>query len=285
MAKAEMTKDLPGPPELVTANLQMAGPDWELRAKMSVPAGPIQLDELLPLIQGFADAVVGSAIKEVEAEGEKISCKKGCGACCRQLVPIAEAEARRLHALVEHLPEPQQRKIRARFADARRRLEGSGLLEKLQHSDGWSEGEGRAIGLEYFGQGIPCPFLEEESCSIYADRPVACREYLVTSPAENCARPTAETVACVKLPFKVWTAIARFDKVPSSSRFIRWVPLILALMWAEAHPDEPPPRPGPNMLGEFFDHVTGKRQSRTGAARSPFDEAPVAASPLEEARR
>ena len=285
MAKAEMTGDLPGPPELVTANLQMAGPDWELQAKMSVPAGPTHLGDLLPLIQGFADAVVGSAIKEVEARGEKISCKKGCGACCRQLVPIAEVEARRLHALVEHLPEPQRRKIRARFAEARLRLEGGGLLDKLQHPDGWSEGEGRAIGLEYFGQGIPCPFLEEESCSIYADRPVACREYLVTSPPENCARPSAKTVACVKLPFKVWTAIARFDKVPLSSRFIRWVPLILALTWAEDHLDELPPRLGPNMLGEFLDHVAGKGQSQTGAVRSPFDEAPVAASPLEEARR
>ena len=40
----------------------------------------------------------------------------------------------------------------------------------------------RILGREYFQLGIPCPFLEEESCSIYHDRPITCREYLVTSP-------------------------------------------------------------------------------------------------------
>ncbi len=41
----------------------------------------------------------------------------------------------------------------------------------------------------YFHLGIACPFLEDESCSIHADRPISCREYLVTSPAVNCADP------------------------------------------------------------------------------------------------
>ncbi len=284
MLKTELAEDAPRPPEMVAANLQMAGPDWELRTAMSVPAGPTRLGELLPLVHSFADAVVDSVAKEVEARGEKISRKKGCGACCRQLVPIAEAEARRLHALVERLPEPRRKDVRARFAGARYRLEAAGLLEGLHHADQWSDGEGRSFGLAYFRQGIPCPFLEEESCSIHADRPIACREYLVTSPAEDCARPTAETVACVKLPFKVWTAIAHFDQVPPSARFIRWVPLILALEWAEAHPGEPAPRPGPDLLREFFDHLTGKRRPQTGSARVPFDEASVAASPHEETR-
>jgi Fe-S-cluster containining protein len=284
MATVEPAKHSPGAPESVTASLHMTGPDWELRARMSVPAGSTRLGELLPLIQSLADGVVASAVKEVEARGEKISCKDGCGACCRQLVPVAEAEARRLLALVERLPEPRRMKVRARFAEARCRLEDASLLQRLQHSDRWSDGEGRSIGLAYFCLGIPCPFLEGERCSIHADRPVACREYLVTSPAENCVRPTGETVVCVKLPLKVWTAIARFDEVPPTSHFIRWVPLILAPAWAEAHPDESPSRPGPDMLREFFDHLTGKRQSRTEPARSPFDQVPAAALLPEEAK-
>lgn len=278
-----MAKDSLGCPGSVTAQVRLAGPDWELRTTMTVPAGPMRLGELLPLAHSFADAVVDSAVKEVEAHGEKISCKAGCGACCRQLVPIAEAEARRLGALVESLPEPRQETVRARFAAARDRLEKAGLLERLRHPDGWSDGEGRSIGQAYFREGIPCPFLEEESCSIYGDRPIGCREYLVTSPADNCARPTAETVARVKLPLKVWTAIARFDEVPPRSHFIRWVPLILAPAWAEAHPDEPASRPGPEMLREFFDHLTGKRHPQRGSESSPFDPTLVAASPDGEA--
>src|SRR5262249_44693347 len=138
-----------------------------------------------------------------------ISCKAGCGACCRQLVPISEVEARNIGELVNSLPEPRRSQICARFAEARHRLEKAGLLEKLLHPENWPKDERQATGTWYFEQGIACPFLEKESCSIYADRPIACREYLVTSPAEHCAHPSAETVRCVKMPLKFGTALAR----------------------------------------------------------------------------
>lgn len=272
-----MTAGAQVPPESVTASVELAGPEWQLRAKFTVPTGPTRLIQMLPLVQAFTDAVVDSAIKGVEAQGQRVSCTAGCGACCRQLVPISEVEARHVRDLIDGLPEPRRTEIRARFAEARRRLEEAGLLEKLLSRDRWTDGEGGSFGLRYFQQGIPCPFLEAESCSIYADRPVACREYLVTSPAENCARPTAETVECVKLPLKMWTAVARFDEAPPPARFIRWVPLILALEWAEEHAEEPPLRPGPDLLRELFEYLTGRQKARTERAQSPFDEVPAPA--------
>ena len=48
--------------------------------------------------------------------------------------------------------------------------------------------------------GVPCPFLEDESCSIHPERPLVCREYLVTSPAALCAGPTQEGVTPVAVP-------------------------------------------------------------------------------------
>jgi hypothetical protein len=63
----------------------------------------------------------------------------------------------------------------------------------------------------------------------------------------------------VKMPMKVWTALARFDPVPAAARPIRWVPLILAPDWADAHPDEPPARPGPEVLRQFFEYITKNR--------------------------
>src|SRR5262249_50959750 len=148
--------------------------------------------------------------------------------------------ARDIRRIVAELPEPRRSEVTARFAAARQRLAESGMLERLERRDEWAEGASREVGLEYFRLGIACPFLEEESCSIHPERPVACREYLVTSPAEECARPSPEGVRMVKMPMKVWTALARFDPVPAGARMIRWVPLILALDWADAHPDEPP---------------------------------------------
>jgi Fe-S-cluster containining protein len=253
----------PVPLPMVTADMELAGPGWTLKTKMTVPAGLTRLIELLPLANSLANAVVDVAVNAVKERGEAISCKKGCGACCRQLVPISEAEARRVRDVVNEMPEPRRTQVRARFAEARRRFAEAGLLAKLEQREGWKKEDFQAVGLEYFLQKVACPFLEEESCSIYMDRPVTCREYLVTSPAEHCAKPTLETIRCVQLPLKVQHALTRFDPVPATARYVRWVPLALAPDWADAHPDASIPRPGPELLRELFDLLADRERAKT----------------------
>jgi Fe-S-cluster containining protein len=170
-------------------------------------------------------------------------------------VPISEIEARQLRDLVADLPEPRRSQVLARFHEARARLEHAGLLERLEHPERFADEQLRSLGLEYFRLAIACPFLEDESCSIHPDRPLACREYLVTSPAEHCAHPEENKVRGVPLPLEVSRAVCRMDVSPQA-RFARWTPLILALAWAEEHPDEPPLRPGPELVGEFWRHLT-----------------------------
>jgi len=257
------------PAETTTAHIALSGPDWRFRTKVTVPTGPTQVNDVLPLAQSLADALVGSAVNTIEKQGQRISCTKGCGACCRQLVPIAPVEARRINDVINAMPEPRQSEIRTRFATARQRLAQTELLTELKARTHWTDGQGRAVGMKYFRQNIPCPFLEDGACSIYPDRPIACREYLVTSPAENCAQPTPETIRTVKFPLRVWLGLARCEQGALPEPFVSWVPLILAPEWAEAHPEQPPSRPGPTLVKQFFDHLknTANTFSRPGAAR------------------
>jgi Fe-S-cluster containining protein len=249
-----------------TVEVALTAADWELRARVTVPAGPARQRDLLPLARSLADAVVGKAVRAAEEAGSPVSCRAGCGACCRQLVAISEVEARRLRAVVEDLPEPRRSEVRARFADARRRLDEAGLLDRLRSAGRWTPEEYTALTAAYFAQGVACPFLEDESCSIYAERPVTCREYLVTSPAENCARPTADTVNRLRIPLRVFNALARWEVPPSDHFLERWVPLVLAPEWAEADPDDPPPRPGPELLREL---LAGLRDQRAAPDEAP----------------
>jgi hypothetical protein len=170
-------------------------------------------------------------------------------------VPISEIEAHHLAALVDAMPEPRRTEIRERFAEGLRRLAEAGLLDRLRAPDRSPDDTVRKVGLEYFHRGIPCPFLEDESCSIYPDRPLACREYLVTSPAEHCRNPTADTVQLLGIPAKVSTAVICLSPPRPGSTLIPYVPLILALEWTAAHPDDLPHRPGPAILKSVFDHL------------------------------
>jgi Fe-S-cluster containining protein len=252
-----MTTTLESPTDFFNATTELVIAGRKIRLEMRVPAGSVHLAELLPLFRYLTDSFVDFSIENARAEGLAVSCKKGCGACCRQLVPIAQIEAHRLRDLVEDMPEPRRSTIRTHFEKARLRLEKSNLLEKLRDPGSLRDGEARPFGMDYFHQSIPCPFLEDGSCSIYVERPLACREYLVVTPAERCAEPTAGSVHCVKLVVNV----ARMVRVLNAERSVHaapWVPLILALEWADAHPDEVPPQPGPEWVREVFSRLAGR---------------------------
>jgi Fe-S-cluster containining protein len=243
---------------LVTANVKLASSDWEMAFQVNVAEGSISVKELLPMAQNLSEHIVNATVREIEARGGRISCCKGCGACCRQLVPISEAEARRIAELVESQPEARRSQVKARFEDAAKRLAEAGLLEKLRQPERWYREGYRAFGLEYFRQAIPCPFLEDEACSIYPDRPITCREFLVTTPAIYCQNPAHEPIRSVKLPMNVGPALAKIGAPEGGSCEPRWVPLVLALEWNEANTESSPNRSGPDLLRELIQHLAGK---------------------------
>jgi hypothetical protein len=131
------------------------------------------------------------------------------------------------------------------------------MLEKLGDPRRIEPSTSTALGLEYFALGIACPFLENESCSIYEDRPLICREYLVTSDPEHCSRPTAQTVKCVKMPRKASAALAAVEDAVDPPG-PPWVPLVLALEWAKSNPPASRPQPGPALLRLLLEKLTGK---------------------------
>jgi len=210
-----------------------------------VPQGPTTVEALLPVFQGLANEVARRAASKVIADGGTISCRAGCGACCRQAVPVSEAEAHMIAALVEAMPEPRRSQVRARFETAERRLEETALGSRLVDlADGKTVIE---VGTRYFDLAVPCPFLEAESCSIYPDRPLRCREYFVTSPAAACAAMAPGAVHRVPLagaPSKALYA-AGIQNTPEG-----WVLLTQALSFAEHFPEPSPARPAPAWIGE-----------------------------------
>jgi Fe-S-cluster containining protein len=238
-----------------TADIVISG--RALRLEMSVPTGMTRPISLLPLFQSMADSFVGLALRDAESAGTKVSCQKGCGVCCRQLVPISEVEARQLRDLVNNMPEPRRSEIRARFDEKRQRLQKVGLLEKMLEPERLRPEERTSFALDYFFQEIVCPFLEEGSCSIYPDRPIPCREYLVVSPAENCTKPSPDGVKCLKIPAEVSRAVRCFNSEQNPGR---WVPLVLAIEWANVHPDESPLRPGTELVHELLRLLVGKER-------------------------
>ncbi|MGE5151367.1 MAG: YkgJ family cysteine cluster protein [Rhodospirillaceae bacterium] len=194
---------------------------------------------VLPALQGLVNATVAAAER-----GRAISCRKGCGACCRQLVPISRTEGEALLALVEALPEARRTAVRARFAAAEAAITAAELADRGTRSD-------REMSVAYFALGVACPFLEDESCSIHPDRPLVCREYLVTSPAELCAGPVQEGVTPVPVP-KLSLAARRLQDESET-----WFPLALLMAWSRTPRTPAKRRPGTEWVQRFLRGLAG----------------------------
>jgi Fe-S-cluster containining protein len=223
-------------------------------ARIQVPAEPIRPVDLLPVLHELDDALIGAAV-----EGKHISCRAGCGACCRQMVPISETEARYLSDLIASMPEERKERVTRRFAQAMELLASSGLLDRLLVAAASDAEERHRLGLEYFRLGLPCPFLEDESCSIHPHRPASCREYLVTSPAENCSTPRAGDIAMVDLPAQVSRVLYRFGDGRGEEP-ARWMPLPLLLDWVAEHREDTQPEiPGTELFANFMNKLVKKK--------------------------
>src|SRR6478752_1252411 len=128
-----------------TATLRLTVGELKIAHPITVPSAAVPATEIVPALQGLVNAVVAAA----EA-GQAISCRKGCGACCRQLVPISRTEGERLLWLVEAMPTERRAALTTRFAAAEAAIDRAGLKERGERSD-------RELSLAYFALGIPCP--------------------------------------------------------------------------------------------------------------------------------
>jgi len=217
-----------------TATLRLTVGDLRIVHPISVPNGPIEAADAVPALQGLVNAVVAAA----EA-GKTVSCRKGCGACCRQLVPVSSSEGERLLRVVDSMPAGRRDALKARFAAAEAAITGAGLEQRQGRSD-------RELSVAYFALGIPCPFLEDESCSIHQERPLICREYLVSSPPELCAGPIQEGVT--PLPVPGFSLAARGLQEEADD----WFPLALLMAWRRTRPRRATRRTGPEWVERFL---------------------------------
>ena len=208
-------------------SLRVGGEVLQFRGTM--PPGSCRAGDLLPLFWSIGQAILDAVLRQ-PGHDQKVSCGPACGACCRQAVPVSETEAGYLRdVVIPSLDEPQRNRVLTRIREASERLRTAGLEETLREMPEESDPARRqAIGVRYFLAGIPCPFLEDESCSIHPQRPMACREYLVTSPARHCSTPSDGNVRPVEIPVKASHALIRLDK--DSRNGPGWTPMLQALL-------------------------------------------------------
>ena len=252
--------DSPPPAPVRTVLVQLTVGGRKLGVQVDVPTGPVAPAAMLPLYRGVAEQITALAVRAAEEAGERVSCRAGCAACCRQVVAVSTLEARELVKRVQRLPEPLRTRVRDRFAAAARRLaaEAPHLISRMLNPQDFATDAPQAadelveFGREYLRLRIDCPFLEDERCTIYEHRPVACRQYVVVSAPEHCATLSPGVRALLPAGGAAQAWMPAWERSPATGRPVQFVALVLAPDFVAAHPDEPPPRPGVELVNEFL---------------------------------
>jgi Putative zinc- or iron-chelating domain len=210
----------------------------QITTAVDVPTGFVPITSIVPLMRRVGEEAQALEVTRLAEQGRVPSCQKGCAACCRMLVPLSAPEAFTVRDWVRSRPAEQRDRIIARFAETKVRLLSHGLWQRLwelcEVSDHSSDEALDDVNRRYYALRIACPFLEEEICTIYDERPAACRELLVTSPADRCEDLIANPVDAIPIPMRISTVLGLLwqDLTSTSTRLI---PFPLALDWAENH--------------------------------------------------
>jgi Fe-S-cluster containining protein len=234
-------------------------PAGRLTTAVEVPTGFVPVTAIVPLMRRLGEEAQALEERRIAESGKTISCRKGCAACCRMMIPLSPPEAFALRDHVQLLPSERQQRIAERMALAKADLTSQGLWPQLveigETAHPPDDDALEPVNRAYYALRLPCPFLEDEVCSIYEHRPAACRELLVTSPAEWCQDLVTHPVQPLPVPVRMGPALGVLWGALTGSQ-ARLIPLPVALEWAERHQHENQPRwQGTQLLDQALDTV------------------------------
>lgn len=243
----------------LTANFDLKIGDEVVSCRATVPDSKITAVDLIPIYQILTNQIVSHSIEQSVKAGKSISCKAGCGSCCAQPVPVTELEALNLAKVVKNMPEHRQKQIRQRFADSQAAIADAGLEDSLKEIANLDKESRKALGVKYFSLRLDCPFLEEQSCSIYPDRPLECREFVVTSDPKYCAQLNAKEIKHIDSKLRLTPALRKQSQACFGEKSAGWMLMVYCLDWAKSNNTRLRKKPAKLWLQEFISLATNRK--------------------------
>jgi len=196
---------------------------------------PLKLSDLVPMARALCTKVVNAAAEISTDRGRRITCSKGCTYGWRYLAPLSPAEAFRIRDEILVMPVNRRRHyLRSMMIRARYILNHRQRLQEPEEASGLTSQQNslRNISEWYSSLKLECPFLSDQQCSIHPLRPLACREYLVSSPASLCHFTSPAMPQVIQLPISV-AEVLMMTSCRLEGREQEAVMLPFTILWAE----------------------------------------------------
>jgi Fe-S-cluster containining protein len=200
--------------------------DRILRFSISLVSRPVPLSELVPMACQLSQAIVDATSRRIEESDSRIACRKGCDACCSYLVPISPAEAYHIRDEIFKLSQLEQKTLFRSCQHTTRQLIDHRIPDALFSPTQEHEERLEILSDWYRELNLPCPFLVNHACCIYDFRPLACREYLVTSHPSKCRSESTERSARIPMPLRIAEVLAETCRILEDGESSILLPLL-----------------------------------------------------------
>lgn len=193
-----------GPMEVIDWTLEILGSSMQFSIRVN--DAPARLSDMVPLARAIADRITAAVIDDRAAAGRPVGCRKGCAACCSYLVALSLPEVYSLPLIIDSMPPGDRLPVLQACIQAARKILNPAVLEQYQLSRCTDMTQ---INQWYAGLHLKCPFLSGGSCSIYEQRPLACREHLAVSPPAWCDSRQNQSPQIADIPVSLLEALGQ----------------------------------------------------------------------------
>jgi Fe-S-cluster containining protein len=195
--------------EIISLDLDLFGESTQFR--IGVEDKQAKLADIVPMARLLSTRIIQSVQNILAGNGIAVPCGKGCAVCCHYLTLLSVPEAFRMMEEIMLMPQEQINDIKQYClkiaGQYQKQLSKYGAFNVSLNTNIVNEPQLMEIAEWYFKKKLPCPFLHNNLCTIYGQRPVACREYLVAGSVLRCQANDDETARKVRVPILIANAL------------------------------------------------------------------------------
>jgi len=224
---------------------------------------PAKLSDLVPLARLLSTKIISLTREHIINKGDIIACRPCCSQCCRYLVPLAVPEAMRLTEEVSAMAKSERKFVHeSSLLAAKYIVEATPkhFIEKFTNTKPKMTLKLKDISDWYRQMNLPCLFLLNGLCTIYEQRPIACREHLVIGSASVCEADGANQAQLVQMPISILEALAQLTSELEQTT-IEAVILPFAVIWCRENPEYfKHTWPASQLVGRFINILTTRNR-------------------------
>ena len=210
-----------------------------LNFHIGVGTGRAKLADIVPLARILCDKITEVVVRKACDEGNRIPCGKGCSACCKRcLVPLSVPEALRFKEEIDAVPAYRRESAWGACLRTAQLILSQKPPKPFMQQTGVSPARPVDLNLVsnwYTNLKLCCPFLYNHACTIYDQRPLACREHFIKGSARACGgrRGVAEVLDMpVQLPNVLGQLASELEGTGVEAVILPLVPV-----WCQENPE------------------------------------------------